>query len=304
MAVILPQGHPLAVTQPAPRRGRPLDVVLINLMPFKLATEEQFIAQFDGARHDVRLSLVAPPDHVAHHTDPAHMERFYTPWQAIAGRAVDGVIVTGAPVEHLPFAEVDYWPWFRDLVGWAGDSAGHSLFICWAAQAVLQIRHGIAKRPLPAKAFGVHRQTVLDRRHPLMAGLPAELPTPVSRHTEVAWSDIVRRSGLSVVAASTATGLAIVDEPGRRTTCMFNHIEYDARTLHDEYFRDRGLGRDIGLPHDYYRNGVLIPPHRAPWRDAGRRLFANWLDVLDGLRQSAPRERQAPCTAPLLHPAA
>jgi len=296
MAVFLPQGHPLADEAAMPCRSRPLEVVLVNLMPLKAATEAQFATVLSGTRHDVRLHFVAPPGHIGHHTDPAHIERFYTPWQAMARRRIDGLIVTGAPVEHLEFAEVGYWPWFRTLVDWSARRSGHSLFICWAAQAALYHRHGIAKRLLPAKAFGVHRQTVLDRRHPLMAGMPPEIPTPVSRHSESAWRDVARRPDLPVVAASTATGLAIVDEPAQRATHMFNHLEYEARALHDEYFRDRSAGRAIALPHDYYGNGVLIPPHRAVWRDAALRLFGNWLDLL-------ARQRLA-TAAPVLDPAA
>lgn len=268
-------------------RGRPLEIVLVNLMPFKQATEQQFADLLDSPRHDVRLRLVTPPGHSSRHTAPEHIARHYTPWQRIARRPVDGLIVTGAPVEHLPFEEVGYWSWFRELVDWAAANAGHSLFICWAGQAMLHHRYGIGKRALPEKAFGIHRQTVIDRHHPLLAGLPAEFIGPVSRHSAVDAAAVMRESSLHVVAASAQSGLSIVDDPRARMTAMFNHIEYDARSLHEEYLRDRAAGRPIAMPQDYYRNGVVIPPLHAPWRTTARRLFDNWLDGLAAGREVA-----------------
>ena len=291
MSILLPADqNMLAMPRIRPAsgsRGRPLEIVLVNLMPFKQATEQQFAELLDSPVHDVRLRLVVPPGHASRHTAPEHIARHYTPWQRIARRPVDGLIVTGAPVEHLPFDQVDYWPWFREMVDWAAARAGHSLFICWAGQAMLHHRFGIAKQALPEKAFGIHRQTVIDRGHPLMAGLPAEIAGPVSRHSAVDAATVMQEPALRVVAASAQSGLAIVDDPRARMTAMFNHIEYDARTLHEEYLRDRAAGRPIALPHDYYRNGVLMPPVHAPWRATARQMFDNWLDGLAGAREMA-----------------
>ena len=264
----------------AMRQQRPIEIVLVNLMPFKEATERQFVRLLDSPRHDVRLRLVVPPGHAVHHTSPEHIERHYTPWHRISRRPVDGLIVTGAPVEHLSFEEVDYWPWFQTLTQWAASHVGHSLFICWAGQAMLHARYGIEKRQLPEKAFGIHRQAVIDRGHPLMAGLPAEFSGPVSRHTTIDAAAVMHHGALNVVAASAQSGLAIVDDPAARMTAMFNHLEYDARTLHEEYLRDRTAGRNTPMPQDYYRNGALIPPLRAPWQVTAQRLFDNWLDGL------------------------
>lgn len=288
MPIIPPAGPNPATTFDPARSGcasGPLRIALVNLMPLKHATEQQFRCLLDVAHRDVELHLVVPPGHRSRHTDPRHIADAYTPWSELQARRVDGLIVTGAPVEHLEFSEVDYWPWFRTLADWANVHVRHSLFICWAGQAALHHRYGIAKRPLPTKAFGVWPQKVLDRSHPLMRGLPAEFPTPVSRHTEVAAADIVGR-GLSIVATSPASGLAIVDDRAFGATYMFNHIEYDARSLHEEFVRDRAAGKAIALPHDYYRCGFMVPPGPAPWRGAARRLFANWLDLLaDGCEE-------------------
>lgn len=259
---------------------RPLEIVLVNLMPFKEATERQFAALLDSPHHDIHLRLAVPPGHAARHTAPEHIARHYTPWNRIARRPVDGLIVTGAPVEHLAFEDVDYWPWFREMTQWAAANAGHSLFICWAGQAMLKARYGIDKRQLPEKAFGIHRQAVIDRGHPLMAGLPAEFAGPVSRHTTVDTAAVMHHGALNVVAASSQSGLAIVDDPAARMTALFNHMEYDARTLHEEYMRDRTAGRGTAIPQDYYRDGALIPPLRAPWHVTAQRFFDNWLDGL------------------------
>ena len=284
MTILLPGPAvlpPLPAADLHPARGsRPLEVVLVNLMPLKQATERQFADLLDSPGHDVRLRLVVPPGHASRHTPAEHIARHYTPWQEVARRPVDGIIVTGAPLEHLAFEEVDYWPWFQAMIDWAAAHAGHSLFVCWAGQAMLYHRHGIGKRRLAAKAFGIHPQTVIDRSHPLMGGLPAEFAGPVSRHTAVDAAAVMGNRALNVVAASSRNGLAIVDDPAARMTAMFNHIEYDARTLHEEYQRDRAAGRGTAMPEDYYRHGVLLPPLRAPWRTTGRRIFGNWLSLL------------------------
>ena len=246
MAIILPDGLPaafeLAATTLPRLGGRPLEIALVNLMPFKPATERQFARLLDVAARDVAITLVAPPGHVSQHTDRRHIDAFYTPWSELSGRRVDGVIVTGAPVEHLAFEDVDYWPWFRELADWAQRQATHGLFICWAGQAALYLRHGIGKKLLPTKAFGVYRQTVFDRGHALMAGLPGEIATPVSRHSESLAADIGRHD-IVPIAASPDTGLAMVDDRAFAATCIFNHLEYEARTLHEEYFRGRSANR-------------------------------------------------------------
>jgi homoserine O-succinyltransferase len=190
------------------------------------------------------------------------------------------VIVTGAPVEHLDYARVDYWPWFETLASWTTSHAHNSLFVCWAGQALLKHHYGINKTDLEQKAFGIDRQEIANGTHTLTRGLPMTFSVPVSRRSTIRDDALERQPGLEVLARSVRSGAYIVDDPLHRATCLFNHIEYDAASLHDEYFRDLEAGTSTAPPWDYYRPGVLQAPKVARWRPLAHTLFENWLSML------------------------
>jgi homoserine O-succinyltransferase len=289
MPILLPAGLPagsilrsegILCGEPDPiRHDATLRIVLVNLMPLKPVAETQFARLLALSPHRVELILTAPPGHLARHTDPGHVDTFYTPWNTIERGTWDGLIVTGAPVETLPYAAVDYWPWFQELCQWSTRQVGHSLFVCWSAQAALQQRYAIPKRLLGAKAFGIFRHGLHDRCHPLIRGLPGSFPVPVSRHTEVAKADVAACRDLQVLASSPQSGLCLIADRIWRSAYMFNHLEYDALSLHQEYLRDLAAGRPIEPPSGYGRCPPL-PSAIAFWRPAGIRLFGNWLDLI------------------------
>lgn len=303
MPIILPNGLPAADLVRRDRHTvldgrvtvsavRPLEVLLVNLMPDKQRAEAQFARVLAAARWPVRLTLTVPVCHVWRHTDAAHLGRFYLPWPAARRFSYDGLIVTGAPVETLPFAQVDYWPEMRDMLDWAEDQRVRSLFICWAAQAALYRRHLVPKHMLPAKRFGVYRHAI-STGSGLLRGLSAGLLTPVSRHTEVRAGDLPPGRGLSVTAASPDSGLCLVEEPARRSAYMFNHPEYDPTALADEYRRDLNAGKPIAVPANYFPDD---DPTRTPtfsWREHGLRFYANWVEQLAADRMARMHGRAA-----------
>lgn len=286
MPIILPTALPAAAAlrregiavlqRPAPARP-PLRIALVNLMPDRPTTETQFARLLGRTGFDVDLTLVIPDGHDPKGTPPAHINAFYRRWSDIAGRRFDGLIVTGAPVEHLPFEEVHYWADLKRIFDWAAATVRSSYYVCWAAQAALYHFYGVPKRDLRCKAFGVYRQQVVAPDARLLNGIGGSFPTPVSRHTETRRADLPSQAGLQVLAASRRSGLCMVEDCRTRAIHMFNHLEYDVDTLQREYLRDRQAARDIALPANYFPND---DPAAAPvntWRRAGEIVFANWL---------------------------
>lgn len=292
MAIILPDRLPAGERLGAegievllaPRSGEPpLRVGLLNLMPDKPTTEVQFARLLAGGRRDVELVLMQPVTHRARHTPAGHLADFYRPWSAIARAGLDGLIVTGAPVELMPFDEVDYWPELCRILAWARRRVESSFYVCWAAQAALHRFRGIGKQLLPAKRFGVFTHRITAPGSPLAEGLPARFPVPASRHTESFADEIHRNPGLVPVALSDEAGLCLVEDAENRAIYAFNHFEYDADTLAREYRRDLAAGEAIQLPQNYFPGD---DPHAAPvnsWRPVAEKLFENWLGQLEGL---------------------
>lgn len=286
MTVILPTGLPAAsllrgegvavLTGDAAARGEaPLDVLLVNLMPDKPRAETQFARLLAVGPRAVRLHLALPDGYCPRHVPAAHLRRFYRPWRDVVAGGVDAVIVTGAPVELLPFEAVRYWDGLVDLLD-ATDGVP-SLFVCWAAQAALWHHHGVPKHTLPRKRSGVYLHHAVQPDAPLLAGLRGPFAMPVSRHTEVRLDAVSTVARLRPVAVSAPAGLALVEDPSRDATYLFNHPEYDAGTLDAEYRRD--LARDAGtaIPVNYYPDD---DPGRTPvrsWAGFAWRLYRNWL---------------------------
>lgn len=254
----------------------PLEVALLNLMPEKIKTENQLARMLGAAAFDVRLSLLATASYQPRNTTADHLGRFYRSWEQVKRRRFDGLIITGAPVETKPFDEVDYWPELVQVMDWSVDHAGATLGLCWGAQSMLWHFHGVPKFTLDAKMFGVftHRVVTPD---PLVSGFADELKIPTSRHTENRHADIAKVPGLRVVLDAAESGLGLLTEPAKRRAYMFNHLEYDAGTLDDEYRRDVARGDAIQLPKHYFPDDE---PRRAPlnrWRAHGRLFYGNWL---------------------------
>lgn len=253
-----------------------LHIGLLNLMPNKAVTERQFARALSTGRHEVTLSLYHMAGHSSRHTDAAYLDRFYRPLTPAAIDDLDGIIVTGAPVETLPFDAVDYW---REL-GAAFDRIRArrlpALHVCWASQAAMHHAHGIEKVALPRKAFGVEQLKVADADHPIARGLSPSFVSPVSRHTAVRVEAVTANPRLSLIAASPLSGAVLVAEPAVNAVYMANHMEYDPESLAMELARDRAAGMQMPLPFDYYPND---DPKRAPiarWRPAALMFFANW----------------------------
>jgi len=270
---------------------RPLRLCLVNLMPNKAVTETQIARLIGGTSIPVELTLSLPDGYRSRSTPVDHMA-FYQPWSSIRHEHFDALIVTGAPIESLPFEDVAYWSGLCAIFDWARARAISSLYICWAAQAALYRFHGVRKHRLPQKMFGVFAQRVMGRGSRLLRGFGEEFPVPVSRHTEVRAADLPIEVGLTVLAASSEAGLCLVEDRANRAVYMFNHLEYDAETLRDEFFRDRRAGRPVVFPRGYFPGNDPLRRPANVWRPYGHLLFANWLEEI--CRTAWPRLRDEP----------
>ncbi len=253
---------------------RPMRIGLLNLMPNKIGTETQLARLLGATPLQVEMTLVRMTGHVPTNTRPEHMEAFYRPWADIRHERFDGFVVTGAPVERLPFEAVRYWPELCEVFDWTQTHVHSCLTICWAAQAALHHFHGIPKHELPDKAFGVFRHRNLEPSSPYLRGFSDDFRVPVSRWTEVRREDIPRGSGLAVLADSPDAGLCLVDDPRHRTLHMFNHLEYDTGTLAEEHARDGGAT----VPVNYFPDDDPSRPPENRWRSHAHLLFGNWIN--------------------------
>lgn len=260
---------------------RPLRIALLNLMPNKISTETQLARLLGATPLQVELTLVRISDHVSRNTSADHMASFYRAWSDVKDERFDGFIITGAPVEHLPFEEVSYWPELRDIFDWTQTHVHRSLAICWAAQAGLYHFHGVEKHALDRKAFGVFRHRNHLPSSPYLRGFSDDFAIPVSRWSEVRRESLPNGRGLQLLADSEEAGLCLVNDPRHGFLHMFNHVEYDTLTLADEYARD-GAGQ---MPAHYFPSD---DPARSPensWRSHAHLLFGNWINEI---YQTAP----------------
>ncbi|KKW92128.1 MULTISPECIES: homoserine O-succinyltransferase [Sphingobium] len=255
---------------------RPLRIALLNLMPNKISTETQLARLLGATPLQVELTLVRISDHVSRNTSADHMASFYRPWTDVRDERFDGFIITGAPVETLPFEEVSYWDELRAIFDWTQTHVHRSLSICWAAQAALHHFHGVEKHALERKAFGVFRHHNHVPSSPWMRGFSDDFCVPVSRWSEVRRADIPEGRGLQILAESDESGLCLIGDPGRGFLHMFNHLEYDTLTLADEYARD-GAGQ---LPAHYFPGDDPAQPPLNHWRSHAHLLFGNWINEI------------------------
>lgn len=257
---------------------RPLRIGLLNLMPDKIATETQLARLIASTPLQVELTLVRVGTHASKNTSEDHLITFYRTWDEVRDQHFDGFIITGAPIETLPFDEVTYWPELTEILDWTTTNVHSTFSICWGAMAALWHFHDVPKHILDDKAFGVYRHRNLQPASPYLAGFSDDFLVSVSRWTEVRRADIERVPSLELLMESDETGVCLLSETAGRRLYMFNHIEYDSTTLAKEYFRDVEAGARIEVPHDYFPND---DPNRPPvnrWRSHAFLLFGNWIN--------------------------
>jgi homoserine O-succinyltransferase len=263
---------------------RPMQVALLNLMPDKPKTETQLARLLGATPLQVELTLLTTSTYRPNTVPLSHLQSFYKTWEEVRHRKFDGLIVTGAPVEMLPFEEVKYWDELVAILDWSRGNVHSCFHICWGAQAALHHFHGVPKHTLSAKRFGIYTHHVIEsrdaRRPPLLRGFDDYFLVPVSRHTEVRQADLPKGSGLEVLALSNSAGLCLLYEAAHRTLYMFNHLEYDTYTLHDEFLRDRERREDIAMPIAYYPDDDPEKPPRNCWRAYAHLLFGNWINEM------------------------
>ncbi len=257
-----------------------LSVWLLNLMPEKAVTECDLCRMLAASGEEINLTLVKIPGQIYKTTPQEYMNRYYVDLDEtrMATASIDGLIITGAPLEHMDFTAVRYWPQLCHLMAWSIEHVRSTLNICWAAQAALHFHHGVEKHPLSQKMFGIFSQSVLMPTHPLMAELDTTFPMPHSRHTEVRAAEFP--SSLRILAESTESGPAIVVDDACRQVFAIGHLEYEASTLDREYRRDRNKGLDIQLPLHYYHNDRPDDGPDFSWRTAALTFYRNWVRSL------------------------
>ncbi len=257
---------------------RPLKIAILNLMPTKIATETQLLRLLGNSPLQVEITLMRTSSHQSKNTPEEHLLTFYQTFDELCHLKFDGLIITGAPVEHLDFEEVDYWKELTEIIDWSCSHVTSTFFICWGAQAGLYHQYGIPKYPLPQKMFGVFEHQVLRNHIPLLRGFDDVFYAPHSRHTEIRREDIQKVPDLEIVAESPLAGIYIVMRRDGRQIFVTGHSEYDPLTLQAEYERDVRLGKLIHIPLNYYPDN---DPARQPvvrWRGHSNLLFANWLN--------------------------
>jgi homoserine O-succinyltransferase len=257
---------------------RPLHIAIVNLMPTKMATETQLLRLLGNTPLQLEITLVRMESHDPRNTAAAHLDAFYLTFAEARERKYDGLIITGAPIETLPFEEVDYWPELCRLIDWSRDHVFSTMHVCWGAQAGLKHRYGIEKFPLAEKMFGVFPHRILDPRNRILSGFDAVFPAPHSRHTETRAADIEATPGLDLLAVSDEAGVYLAGTPDGRELYVTGHPEYEWDTLKREYDRDIGRGLDIAVPRHYYPGDDPTREPRVTWRSHAFLLYANWLN--------------------------
>jgi homoserine O-succinyltransferase len=257
---------------------RPLRVLVLNLMPLKISTETDFIRLLSNNPLQVEMEFLRLETHVSKNTPQEHLEMFYKNFDDVSEQFYDGLIVTGAPVEMLPFEEVNYWNELTKIFDWARIHVTSSLYICWASQAALYHFYDVEKVPLDQKIFGVFKHTASEKQHPIFRGFDDEFFIPHSRHTTIERDDILKKNGLRILSESPDAGVAILSSRGGREFYLTGHSEYNPFTLHEEYTRDVEKGAVIQLPQNYYRNDDPSQDPVVRWTSHANLLFNNWLN--------------------------
>lgn len=257
---------------------RPLKILLLNLMPKKIETETQLSRLLGNTPLQVELELIRTKSHFSKNTSPEHLLAFYKTFDDIKDRNFDGMIITGAPVEHLEFEEVEYWEELCEIMEWTKTHVHSTFHICWGAQAGLYYHFGIKKYPLEKKLFGIFPHTADYKKSILLRGFDDVFMVPQSRHTTVRTEDIAARPELKILASSSEAGVYAVSTDNGKQIFITGHSEYDADTLKNEYLRDLSEGKPIEIPKNYFPDDNPENPPIVNWRGHSNLLYSNWLN--------------------------
>jgi homoserine O-succinyltransferase/O-acetyltransferase len=270
----------MSPTRAAHQDIRPLRIGLLNLMPKKIQTENQFARLIGATPLQIDLQLIRMSSHETKNTAAEHMATFYRPFQAVKREKFDGLIITGAPIEHLPFEEVTYWDELCEVMDWTQTNVQSTFGVCWGGMAMINHFHGVKKHMLPAKAFGCFRHQNLAPTSPYLRGFSDDFVIPVSRWTEMKQAEIDAAPGLKTLLGSEEVGPCLVEDASHRALYIFNHFEYDSDTLKQEYDRDIANGTPINVPLNYYPDDNPAMPPLNRWRSHAHLLYGNWLNEI------------------------
>ena len=265
---------------------RPLKILILNLMPKKIETETQFARLLGNSPLQVEMELIHTSSHQSKNVSEEHLLAFYKTFQDVKDRNFDGMIITGAPVEHMPFEEVEYWQELCEIMEWSKSHVHSTFHVCWGAQAGLYYHYGIQKREVPEKMFGVFPHEVEYKNSILFRGFDDTFMVPQSRHTTVDREDIEKVWDLRILASSKDTGVYAITTKNGRQIFVTGHSEYDADTLKNEYLRDLSQGKPIKMPVNYFPGDDASQPPMVSWRGHAHLLFSNWLNYF--VYQSTP----------------
>lgn len=257
---------------------RPLKIAILNLMPMKIDTETQLLRVLSNTPLQLHITLLHMETHTAKHTDFQHLDAFYKTFEEIKSEKFDGMIITGAPIEHLAFEEVGYWEELKEIMNWSHANVFSTLHICWGAQAALYHHYGIPKYPLREKCFGVFEHRLKERHLPLFRGFDDIFYAPHSRHTTLLEKDFKGHEEIAIVADSEEAGIYVAMSRNGRQIFVTGHSEYDSDTLKKEYDRDIVAGKSIEIPKNYFENDDPQAEPVVRWRSHGNLLYANWLN--------------------------
>lgn len=260
---------------------RPLRIGLLNLMPKKIQTENQFARLIGATPLQIELSLIRMSAHQTKNTAAEHMEAFYRPFDEVkaSGEKFDGLIITGAPIEHLEFENVTYWDELTQVFDWTQTHVQSTFGVCWGGMAMIWHFHKVKKHILQHKAFGCIRHRNLAPASPYLRGFSDDMVIPVSRWTEMQRAEI-EAAGLPILIDSTETGPCLVEDPAHRALYIFNHLEYDSGTLKEEYDRDVAAGKPINVPANYYPGDDPSQKPQNRWRSHAHLLYGNWINEI------------------------
>ncbi|KEJ88395.1 homoserine O-succinyltransferase [Sulfitobacter donghicola] len=268
---------------------RPLRIALLNLMPKKIQTENQFARLIGATPLQIELTLMRMSDHQTRNTTAEHMDSFYQPVSDFWDEKFDGLIITGAPVEHLDFDKVGYYDELQKVMDWTQTNVQSTMAVCWGGMAMINHFHGIKKHILEQKAFGCFRHTNLAPASPYLNGFSDDCVIPVSRWTEIRQDEVDAVEGLQTLLGSEEVGPALIEDPAHRAVYIFNHFEYDRDSLKQEYDRDVDAGVPINVPVNYYTNNDPSLPPVNRWRSHAHLLYGNWIQEI---YQSTPYDIQ------------
>ena len=259
---------------------RPLRIGLLNLMPKKIQTENQFARLIGATPLQIELTLIRMSEHQTKNTAAEHMEEFYKTFDEVRGEKFDGLIITGAPIEHLDFEDVTYWEELTRIFDWTQTNVHSTFGVCWGGMAMINYFHGVPKHITDHKVFGCYRHHVTDAASQYLRGFSDDCVIPVSRWTEMRQEDIAKSPDLKTLITSDESGPCLVEDTAHRALYIFNHFEYDSGTLKQEYDRDIAEGTPINVPQNYYPDDDPAQPPTNRWRSHAHLLYGNWINEI------------------------